>query len=164
MTPKRARIIAEGVVAGILGHLGIALTLMIADLAAGRWILFTPALLGSVLLEGARDVTQVSLRAEPVLAYSSIHLVVMIGFGLIASLLIHLSERRPILWLGTLFLFLFVAWHLTGAVLTLLGPVQGDLSPGWVLVASGVGAGAMAAYLWREHAGLVRRLRGERFA
>jgi hypothetical protein len=164
MQAKTARVIAEGIVAGVIAHLGIALVLLVADLVAGRWILFTPALLGTVLLEGARDICQVPLRVTTVLAYTSIHLTALAAFGLLASMLIHASEQRPILWLGALFVFIFVAWHLTGAVLTLVAPVRGCFSLWWITGASAVGALGMAGYLWRAHPGLRQRLRGERYA
>ena len=164
MQAKPARIVAEGLVAGVVGHLGIALILIIADLSAGRWVLFTPALLGSVLLEGARDACQVSLRAESVLAYTAIHLTVLVALGLLASVLMHASEQRPIFWLGALFAFIFVVWHLTGAVLTILAPVQGCLSLWWITGASVVGACGMAAYLWHAHSRSLERLRGDRYA
>jgi hypothetical protein len=164
MRAKPARVVAEGVVAGVAGHLGIAVILIVGDLTAGRSMFSTPALLGSVLLEGTRAACDVAVRAEPVLAYTSVHLAALIGLGLLASVLIHASERHPVFWLGALFVFIFVAWHMTGAVLGLLAPVQGCFSLWWIAIASAVGAAAMAAYLWRAHPGLRQQLRDERYA
>jgi hypothetical protein len=164
MQGKTATRIAEGLVAGIVAHVAIAIVLGVADLIGGRWILYSPALLGSVLLDGGRQGCQLPLRATSFLAYTSIHLITLTLFGLLASWLIRGSEERPILWFGALLTFVVVAWHLTAAVLGLLAPVQECLSL-WPITAAGFAGGlAMAAYLWRNHPRLRQVLRGERYA
>jgi hypothetical protein len=164
MRTRTATIVAEGLVAGVLAHLAIALLLLVADLLAGRGAFYTPALLGNVLLEGGGQGCQVRPGATLLLAYTSIHLVALTGFGILASWLIHGSQERPVLWSAALFVFIFVAWHLTAAVLGVLGRVQDCVSL-WPATAAGVaGACAMAAYLWRAHPALRQRLRGERYA
>ena len=55
MQARTATRIAEGLIAGVVAHVAIAFVLGAADLIAGRWILYTPALLGSVLLEGGEQ-------------------------------------------------------------------------------------------------------------
>ena len=50
MEARRANIIAEGLVAGVLAHLAIALVLVLTDLFSGRWLFYTPTLVGTVLL------------------------------------------------------------------------------------------------------------------
>jgi hypothetical protein len=164
MQARRANIIAEGLVAGVLAHLAIAIVLVLADLFAGRWPFYTPTLVGSMLLEGGVQGCQVAPSATILLAYTSIHLVTLMFFGLLASWLMHGSEKQPILWLGALFVFIFVAWHLAGAVLGVLGPAQECLSLWPPSVAGVAGALAMAVYLWRSHPGLRQALRGERYA
>jgi hypothetical protein len=83
---------------------------------------------------------------------------------MLASWLVQGSQERPILWSAALFVFIFVAWHLTGAVLSLLGGVQECVSLWPVTLAGFVGAIVMAVYLWRSHPGLRRDLRGDRCA
>jgi hypothetical protein len=161
--PRTAVIIAEGLVAGVVAHLGIALILAIADLLTGRSLLFTPNLLGSVLLEGSGG-CDVAPQLTTLLAYTSIHLSTLAGFGILGSYLIQASEQRPILWFGALLLFIGVAWHLTAAVLTLLGPVGDCVGLWWIVTASFTGALAMAAYLWRAHAPLRARLHDDQYA
>ena len=85
-------------------------------------------------------------------------------FGFLASGLMHGSQERPILWFGALCVFVFVAWHLSAAVLGLLGQVQECLSLWPPTLAGFAGALVMAAYLWRSHPGLRQALRGERYA
>lgn len=164
MEARRANIIAEGVVAGLLAHLAIALVLVLADLFTGRGLLYTPMLMGTVLLEGAPQGCRVTRGATILLAYTTVHLTVLMLFGLLASWLVHGSEQRPRLWFGALFTFIFVAWHLPATVLGELGRVQECLSLWPPLLGGFAGALAMAVYLWRSHPRLRRELRGERYA
>jgi hypothetical protein len=164
MQAKTALVIAEGVVAGLLAHLAIAVVLLIGDLVSGHPALFTPALLGGALLEGTREACQAPLRATTLLAYASIHLLALTAFGLLASYLMRSSEERPFLWFGALLTFVVVAWHLEAAVLFLLGPVRGCISLWWIVGASFAGALAMARYLWRAHPRLRERLRTDQYA
>jgi hypothetical protein len=164
MKTKTAVTVAEGVVAGVVAHLTIAVVLVIGDLVSGRTALFTPALLGGVLLEGAEEACQASTRATVLFGYASIHLITLMAFGLLASYLMQRSEEYPFLWFGALLMFIVVAWHLAAAVLLLLGPVRGCISLWWIVGASFAGALAMARYLWRAHPGLRSRLRGDRYA
>ena len=164
MEARRASIIAEGLVAGALALVAIALVLVMSDLFAGRWLLYTPSLVGSVLLEGGAQGCQVTHSATVLLAYTSVHLVTLTLFGFLASGLMHGSQERPILWFGALCVFIFVAWHLSAAVLGLLGQVQECLSLWPPTLAGFAGALVMAAYLWRSHPGLRQALRGERYA
>jgi hypothetical protein len=161
---RRASIIAEGLVAGIVAHVTIAFVLVVSDLFAGRWLLYTPTLVGSVLLVDGAQGCQVTPGATILLAYTSVHLVALSLFGFLASWLMHGSQRQPILWYGALCVFTFVAWHLSAAVLGLLGRVPGCLSLWPPTLAGFAGALAMAAYLWRSHPGLRQALRGERYA
>jgi hypothetical protein len=160
---RRANVVAEGLVAGILAHLAIALVLVVADLAGGRWFFYTPTLVGRVLLEGSRE-CQASPSAIILLAYTSIHLVVLSLFGMLASWLVSSSEERPGLWFGALFVFIFVAWHLPAAVLGVLGGVLECRSLWPPTIAGFAGALAMAVYLWRSHPRLRKVLRGDRYA
>jgi hypothetical protein len=164
MAGTRATAVTEGIIAGLIGHLGLAAVVALADLSAGRSLLFTPSLLGSVLFGGAVDACRVAIGPTPVLAYFAVHLPVMLAFGVLASFLVRESERHPTLWFLALLTFITVGWHLAGAVVLMLGPVTGCLSLGWIFAASGVAAAAMATYLVARHRALRRSLADDRYA
>lgn len=164
MEARRANIIAEGLVAGVLAHLAIALVLVLTDLFSGRWLFYTPTLVGTVLLEGGAQGCQVTPSATILLAYTSIHMITLTLFGFLGSWLSYGSQERPSLWPGALFVVIFVAWHLPGAVLGLLGEVQECLSLWPPTLAGFAGALAMAVYLWRSHPRRRQALRGDRYA
>lgn len=164
MRVKTALVIAEGVVAAVLGHLAITVFLTLGDAFSGRGVLYTPTLLGQVLFGGPPEGCQVATGAAALLAYASVHLVTLTLLGLLASAIVAGSEARPILWFGGLMLFVFVAWHLAAVVLTMLGPARECVSLWWIVAASFAGAFAMAWYLWRAHPRLRARLGGDQYA
>lgn len=163
MRAQVARTLIDGVAAGLAAQVGIGVVLAAVDLAAGRSALFTPTLLGTALFEGVRDGCSVTVAPEPLLAYFAVHVGFLMAFGVLASWLVHLSERTPGLWFLALLSFVTVAWHLTGAVLALLGEVRGCVSLGWIAVASAAGAVAMAGYLVVSHRKLRRELADDRY-
>jgi hypothetical protein len=164
MLAKTTTVFARGLIAAVAAHLAIAVVLVVGDLTSGRSALFTPSLLGEVLLRGTTDACEVRGGLTPLLYYGAIHFATLAAFGVLASYLIQKSEDHPELWFGAWLVFFVVAWHLGGAVVTMLAPVRGCITLGWFFGASVAGAGAMAAYLWRRHPRLRRTLRDDRYA
>lgn len=164
MRTRTAFVIAEGVLAAIVGHLTITLFLAIGDLVTGKGLLYTPRLLARVILEGPPAGCVSPDGTTLLLAYSSIHMIVLMLFGLLGSLLITISEQRPVLWFGGLLLFIMVAWHLAAGVLLAFGPARECVSLWWVVWASFAGAIGMGWYLWRAHPALQAGLRTDRYA
>jgi len=164
MKERTASVIAHGMVAALVAHLVVALVLVVGDLGSGRAALYTPALLGAALLDGVQDTCEARVAATNLLAYAAVHFAALLGLGVLASQLIQKSEERPALWFGAWLVFFFVAWHLGGAVVVLLGPVQGCLSLAWIFSASIAGAAGMAIYLWQAHPRLRLLLRTDRYA
>lgn len=164
MPSKTKAVLIRGIFAGVAAHLAIAAVLIIGDLTSGRSALFTPSLLGQVLLQGTTDACELQGGLTPLLSYAAIHFVTLAGFGVLASHLIQKSEDHPGISFGAWLVFFVVAWHLGGAVVLMLAPVRGCVSLGWFFGASVAGAGAMAAYLWRRHPRLRRALRDDQYA
>lgn len=164
MPARTTSVLAQGLIAAVAAHVAIAAVLIIGDLVSGRTAMSTPSLLGEVLLGGTNDACEVRGGPTPLLSYAAIHFATLAVLGVLASYLVQKSEEHPGLWFGAWFVFFFVAWHLGGAVVTLLAPVRGCISLGWVFGASFAGAAAMAAYLWWRHPRLRRDLRDDRYA
>jgi zinc and cadmium transporter len=77
----------------------------------------------------------------------------VLALGWLAASLFALITTRPWFWMGALFLFVIITFHLYGAVLAVLAPVQGCFSLYYVLGATTIAALAMLGYLLREHRG-----------
>lgn len=153
-TPGRvnvADILLDGVFAGAIGALSVALWFLIIDTLAGR-PLFTPALLGTVLLHGGAAAAQgVVVAPLEVAAYTAFHFLVFLAIGAGFSWLMTLFERFPIV--GFVLLVIFVCLQVGFFVLDIaLGAqLMGQLRPWSVIVANVLAAGSMSIYLWKRH-------------
>jgi|SRR5690606_21340999 len=154
MRPSRVRVLATGVIAGLIGFGVISLGFLILDAATGRAIGFTPSLLAASLFRGVTNACDVHPQAAPILAYSAVHLFVFLVLGWFTTWLFSLTTHRPSFWMAALFMFLFVAFHLYGAVLSILAPVSGCFSLYHILGATTTASLAMIVYLLRKYRGL----------
>ncbi len=144
-------ILLDGLFTGMLGALAVALWFLLVDVAAGR-ALYTPALLGTVLLHGGAVAAQgVNVAPLEVVAYTAFHFLVFIVFGIGLSYLMTLFEQFPIV--GFLLLVLFLSLQLLFFVLDLALGAQliGRLRAWTVVVGNLLAAGVMAWYLWKRH-------------
>ncbi len=150
------RVLREGMVVGLVGAAVVAVWFLVLDAAMGR-ILFTPGALGSVLFHGATDVTGLRIDAFTILGYTVLHLVAFGVVGLVAAAIVAYAEdRHAYVLLGAILLFVAFETFFIG-ILTLMAQWLLALIPWWsIMVANVLAAGAMGAYLWRQHPKLAR--------
>jgi hypothetical protein len=143
----------EGMIAGALGALTIALWFLLVDSLAGR-PLWTPTVLGTALFRGgagldAPETMTVSL--EMVLMFTWVHVLVFVGLGGIAARLLAYAERHPSSGFGVLLLFVVFQFGFIVAATIFVAPVLRVLSSWSILVANLLAAAAMAAFFrWRH--------------
>jgi hypothetical protein len=154
MRPSTSHALRTGLVAGLLGFATVSLAFAVLDLATGRGIGFTPALLGGALFGELSDACVVQPTGTTIAAYSGLHLLVFLTLGWFSAWLLRLTSVHPWFWINAIFLFVFVAFHLYGAVLTILAPVTGCFSLYYILGATALAAGAMIGYLLARNPGL----------
>jgi len=144
--------VREGVIAGCIAGLCVAVWFLIVDTIAGRPF-HTPALLGAI---AARTPDPIGAAEGPnrialVALYTPIHFIACALFGIVVVFLLHRSQRRPSLL--TLALLLFVAFEggFTGLVAMLSQTALGGLA--WYQVAIGnlIAVVVMGWYLVRRH-------------
>jgi hypothetical protein len=116
--------IFDSVIGGVYGGSAVALFFVIVDFMDGK-MLFTPALMGSVLFQGvaAEDVVKVNLEA--VAYYSIVHAVAFLALGAAITWLVHeveLHSRHPSVILVVIFAITEVAF-LAGASFALPGVI-----------------------------------------
>jgi len=149
----------DGLFAGMIGALTVAVWFLILDIAAGR-PLYTPALLGQVLLHGggAAAAQPVTIAPIEIAAYTAFHFVAFVGVGLVLSYLATLFERFPMV--GFVLLVLFACLQVGFIALdTVLGAeLMGKLHNWTVVVANVLAAATMGFYLWKRHPGIKRSL------
>jgi hypothetical protein len=142
-------VLREGVVAGLIGAAVVALWFLGLDWIHGE-PLRTPALLGTALLRQS--------GGGAVLAYTVVHGLAFIAFGLVSAMLIAAAERQPAFIFALVILFTAFEVFFFGAVIVLAKWVLDELA-GWaIFVGNVVAAAAMLAYYIRGHRALAHRM------
>jgi hypothetical protein len=157
MTELRTRMVADGVVAGVLGYLVVVIFFVILDVAGGSPPLHTAAVLGTALFGGSPGPSG-AVDMGVVLAFNGFHLMAVLGFAFYSAWLMYEAERHPDLWYVALFAFLAAAVIGYAAVLAGMALVRAELSP-WLVASAGVlSALAVGGYLAVSHRPLLRAI------
>ena len=144
------RIAREGLVAGLLGAVAVAVWFLLYDLAAGV-PLRTPALLGAALFHGLRDPGALVITSPLVLQYTLFHGLAFVLFGWVAAALLALADREPRLLFA--FIMLFCCFEVfTFAMIATLAQWLLETIAWWTIVAGNLLASAvMLGYFLRGH-------------
>jgi hypothetical protein len=151
MQQSKTRIIVDGVMAGLLGGLIIALWFLVFDAASGH-PLQTPGLLAAALLHGSRIPAPLTGTAWTlVVEYTLAHFAVFALLGAVGALLIDGAERHPELF-GTLLIFTIAFEVFFIALVMLAGPAASAAMPWWKIIAGNVmaTAGMLVFFFWRQ--------------
>jgi hypothetical protein len=155
-TLDAARVYREGMIAGVVGALAIAVWFLVLDTLSGR-PLWTPTVLGTVLFRGGAGLgtpESIAVSTEMVLMFTWVHGLLFVALGgLVARLLSHV-ERHPSSGFGVLLLFVIFQFGFIIAATMFAAPVLRLLSPWSILVANLLAAAAMTAYFRGCHPGL----------
>jgi hypothetical protein len=130
MKAKNEELLMQGLVAGLIGYLVVVVFFFILNLIAGKSPFYTAALLGGVIFYGVGDPASVKVWAGPIIAYNGLHLVIFLVLGVVAAWLAELSERGPEFWYISILVFLFIGFHIYGALLLLTEPFR-EVFPVW---------------------------------
>jgi hypothetical protein len=152
-TLDAAQLYREGMIAGVLGALTVALWFLLLDTVSGR-PLWTPTVLGTVLFRGGAGLgtpETLPVSIEMVLMFTWVHgLVFVVLGGIVARLLDHV-ERHPNTGFGVLLLFVVFQFGFIAVATVFAAPVLRALSSWSILVANLLAAAAMTAYFrWRH--------------
>lgn len=157
MLHHRHSLFREGVTAGFLGALVVAIFFFAIDLLRGH-PLATPNVLGQVILLQSRAPVVDVIDAAAVVGYTVLHFSVFVAIGVIATGLFHAAINNPLA--RPALMMLVVAFEAFFAGLTLMfSEATRQLFPLWsVLIANLLAAAVMGAYLWRSHRALKRAI------
>lgn len=152
-------VLREGIVAGLLGAIVVALWFLVTDTLAGR-PLETPAFLGNALFYGIRLPVGSEPTPGPVLGYTVVHGLAFVAFGIVAAAVIAASEREPALVIAVVILFACFETFFLGVV-SVLGTAVRDTLAWWkILLANFLAAAVMLWYFLLRHRSLPRLLVG----
>jgi len=155
MTRHHHSTFKEGVTAGLLGAAAVAFLFLIRDLTLGIPFL-TPSVLGQVVVEGVR--APVTDRALPgaVVAYSGVHLVAFLVFGILLAGMARFATTQPAFRFAVVMMFIFFEFFFTGVSLMFYEATNALFPLALVLLANLLAGAAMGLYLWRHHPALRR--------
>lgn len=158
MERRKARVLQEGLYAGVIGYVTVALLTGLVDVIAGRSFFHTAAVLGSALFGSGAEV---AVTPEVIFPYNGVHLLVFLALGFLVAFLVYEIELHAVIWylaffalLGLFFVSLFVVVALGQAA----GP---GVSWAVVLGVNAAAALTMGWYLHLRHRGLWRSMRDE---
>ncbi len=157
MAASRERIVFEGLVAGVLAYVAVAVVFAVADLLLGRALFATPAALGGILFYGAREPSAL-VSAGPVAAANGVHILLSVALGLVAALLVEETERHPQFFYATFAMVVFFLFASTAVLLGIPSAITRAAPWAVILVANVLGLAVAGVYLWRAHPGLRRRV------
>ena len=143
-------VLREGVIAGLIGATAVAIWFLAIDTIHGE-PLRTPTLLGTGLLK-------LLAGAHPVLAYSAVHGLAFILFGIVAAALIAGAEQAPMFLFAMVILFTAFEVFFFGAVIIGAKWILDELAGWTIFVGNILASAAMLAYFFRKHRTLARRL------
>ena len=146
----------EGMLAGVLGALAVAIWFLVLDSLAGRPF-WTPTVLGTALFRhgsGLDNPQTLPVSFEMVLMFSWVHGMVFAALGGLAARLLGYVERHPSMGFGVLLFFVVFQFGFIALATVFAEPVLRALSAWSILVANLLAAGVMAAFLWRRHPAL----------
>jgi hypothetical protein len=159
MDGTQRSVLREGIVAGVLGAVAVALWFLIVDVARGHPF-ETPAFLGSALFFGAAPSPPVQPTAGPVIGYTIVHGLAFIAFGIIAASVIKAAEQEPPLVIAVVILFAAFETFFLGIV-GVLGQAGREVLPWWEILAGNLFAAiAMLWFFLLRHRALPRLLVG----
>lgn len=154
--PDRARVLAEGLVTGLVGYLVVVLFYGFLNLFTGRGFFRTAELLGRGLVGGGDAAPG---AAGAVYAFNGVHLVAFLVIGLAAAWLVMQTERHPSFFVVALFVALagffatLVVWVPASA------RFAAELSLGSIVAANLLAGVGMGVSLVRSHPRLWSKIR-----
>jgi len=150
----------EGLISGGLAALTVALWFLLVDVINGR-PLYTPSVLGQILLLGAPTAVTDKIDTVAVGVYTAFHFAAFALFGLIVTKLVHLAVNVPVIRFGIVMLFIVFEVFFWGFTYLFFEQTRGLFPRGSILVANTLAAVVMASYLWHRHPTLKRALKHE---
>jgi hypothetical protein len=152
---REHRLVARGLVTGLIGAGAVALWFLVLDVARGQPF-YTPAALGAALLLGATSPADVQVTLPIVAAYTVLHLAAFAAIGVALEWIAVRVERAPAVLRAAVLAFVLLEALFIGVVGALSQWVLGTLGYWAVAVGNVLALASMAMWVLSTHP----RLRG----
>jgi hypothetical protein len=157
MIAQRRDMLAHGLVAGLIGYAVVVAFITMENVIQGRPFFATAAQLGAVLVGRGQVAPAIPLDAAPVIAFNGAHLLVMLGFGTVASYLATIWEQAPRNGYIIMFGFIAAALAVLLASIAVLSGVLRTVTVATIVTVNVAAVIAVATYLLRMHPALAVR-------
>ncbi len=145
--------IREGLVAGLLGAILVAVWYTAVDVGRGE-MFYTANVLGQVFAQADTMPATRTITSPAVIQYSLLHFGWFMVFGIALATLTHLATRTPVFRMGV-WLALVIGFAFWLGLSYTLYRVTDQRLPWWtIFLGSVLGIGSMGFYLWRRHPAL----------
>lgn len=148
-----ADILQDGVIAGVIGYLVVAVFFGAASMLRGESFFHIADLLGRELFFGGGGVDR-AVEPGPAIAYNGVHLAVFMVAGVFMAWLASIAARTEQGWYLGLSLLIYVGAHVVVVPVWFDEHVTAVLSLWLITAATSAAAIAMAVYLWMTHPGI----------
>ena len=147
-----AEVVGDGVFAGLIGASAVALWFLVVD-AALREPLFTPSLVASAVLKGVPATADHAIELTMVAAFTALHSLAFIAFGVVASWLVDQFEQTPDLPLIAIAVFIALEGGFVTATKLFVPDVAEVIGHGFIVAGNVFAAVGMGFYLrdWQRH-------------
>lgn len=147
-----AEIVGDGVFAGLIGASAVALWFLVVD-AALREPFFTPSLVASALLKGMPASAEHAVDLTMVAAFTALHSITFIVFGVLVSWVVDQFEHTPDLPLISIGVFLALEGGFVVATKLLVPEIAELIGHGFIVAGNVFASVGMGFYLrdWQRH-------------
>ena len=143
--------VREGIAAGLLGAGVVAVFYLLFDVIIRKQALWTPTVLGEVLVLQRPIAGEQGVDLTAVALYSVVHIVAFVVFGIVLTLLAARSERSALARYGTIQLLIAFEVFFYGMLAVGLFKTNGAFPLWTILLANSLAALAMCVWLWKRH-------------
>jgi hypothetical protein len=147
------KVYKEGVVAGVIGAVVIAIWFLILDTIKGQ-PLHTPTVLGTALFDRGEELVSpanLPVSIEMTVVFTWVHVLVFMIIGGVASKLLYLAEENPNFGFGILLFFVLFEFGFIVVAMMFAETILHTLTVPAILVGNLLAAAAMGLYFWRHH-------------
>ena len=143
--------IREGIGAGLLGAVIVAVWYLVVDAAAGRPFHHTMSALGGVFFRGDANPGARQVMPGLVTGFVVLHVIAFVLVGMALTGIVHLAARNLALRMGLWIGLVVASAMLAGLAYMLSASTAGRVPPWTVVLGTLLGTVTMGVYLWRRH-------------
>jgi glycopeptide antibiotics resistance protein len=143
---SRLEMLSEGIVAGLIGGLVVALWFFLIDVSVGRPFQ-TPSMLGAAIVGSKAAARMALISPEMIFIYTVLHFAAFMLFGVLVAALLASLKRTEVLVAGLFLVFLLFELFFVGLITMIDEELLSVLRPWKIELGNLLASGALLAFL-----------------